>query len=140
MTTATRIRRIGSVKRELLSKSQEAALAAVQVFNNPNISFKSEIYVVLMHIAWTYMLHAYYRGEGINYRYYEMRNVRRRYIRTKRGAHKYWDLRKCLANVKCPIDRHTANNLRFLIELRDEIEHQMTTRIDDLLSARFQAA
>ena len=29
--------------------------------------------------------------------------------------------------------------MRFLIGLRHEIEHQMTTRIDDLLSARFQA-
>ena len=52
-----RIRRIGSIKSELLKKSREAALAAVQIFNNPNISFKSESYVVLMMIAWTYLLH-----------------------------------------------------------------------------------
>jgi hypothetical protein len=56
-----RIRRIGSIKGELLRKSREAALAAVQIFSNPNISFKAESYIVLMHIAWTYLLHAYYR-------------------------------------------------------------------------------
>ena len=31
-------------------------------------------------------------------------------------------------------------NLMFLIGIRHEIEHQMTTRIDDQLSAKFQAA
>jgi len=46
-----RNRRVGSIKSELLKKSQEAALAAVQIFNNPNISFKSESYVVLMIIS-----------------------------------------------------------------------------------------
>lgn len=46
-----RNRRIGSIKNELLCKSREAALAAVQIFNNPNISFKTETYIVLMIIA-----------------------------------------------------------------------------------------
>lgn len=44
-------RRLFSIKEELLCKSREAALAAVQVFNNPNITFKAEVFVVLMHIA-----------------------------------------------------------------------------------------
>jgi hypothetical protein len=44
-----------------------------------------------------------------------------------------------LSDVNSPIDKTTALNLRFLIGLRHEIEHQMTTKIDDLLSARFQA-
>ena len=66
----TRKRRIGSIKSELLKKSREAALSAVQIFNNPNIAFKSESYIVLMVIAWTYLLHAYYRESGVEYRYY----------------------------------------------------------------------
>lgn len=51
MSNAKRIRRVFSVKEELLNKSREAALAAVQIFNNPNGTFKSETYVVLMIIA-----------------------------------------------------------------------------------------
>ena len=51
MSSAKRIRRVFSVKEELLKKSREAALAAVQVFNNPNVTFKSETYAVLMVIA-----------------------------------------------------------------------------------------
>ncbi len=134
-----RNRRIGSIKRELLKKSREAALAAVQIFNNPNIKFKSESYVVLMIISWTYLLHAYYRGEKIEYRYFKQKGKRRKFDTTKKGAYKYWELERCLNDSKSPIDKNTANNLRFLIGLRHEIEHQMTSRIDDILSARFQA-
>ena len=53
-----RIRKVSSIRRELLQKSKEAALAAVGIFNNPNIQFKAETYIVLMIIAWTYLLHA----------------------------------------------------------------------------------
>ncbi len=140
MTTSNRRRRIGSIKQELLNKSREAALAAVQTFNNPNITFKSEIYIVLMHIAWTYLLHAYYRSKRIDYRYFSIKNIRRRFDKTKHGAYKYWELERCLNERDSPIDKDTSNNLRFLIGLRHEIEHQMTTSIDDFLSARFQAA
>lgn len=134
-----RIRRIGAVKNELLRKSREAALASVQIFNNPSISFKSEAYVVLMIIAWTYLLHAYFRDQKIEYRYYDQKGKRRDFHKTKHGAYKYWELERCLNDKKSPIDKDTANNLRFLIGLRHEIEHQMTSRIDDILSARFQA-
>lgn len=139
MSPQARKRRVGSIRQELLKKSREAALAAVQIFNNPNITFKSEIYIVLMHIAWTYLLHAYYRSKGIDYRYSQMVNTRRKFDRTKKGAYKYWELERCLNDARCPVERDSANNLRFLIGLRHEIEHQMTTRIDDFLSARFQA-
>jgi hypothetical protein len=134
-----RIRRVGSIKSELLKKSREAALAAVQIFNNPNISFKSESYVVLMIIAWTYLLHAHFRDQKTEYRYYRPNGKRREFDKTKHGAYKYWELGRCLNEAKSPIDKDTANNLLFLIGLRHEIEHQMTTRIDDALSARFQA-
>jgi hypothetical protein len=92
-----------------------------------------------MHIAWTYLLHAYYRSKRIDYRYSEMKKLRRKFDRTKKGAFKYWELERCLNDKNSPVDKDTANNLRFLIGLRHEIEHQMTTRIDDFLSARFQA-
>ena len=45
---------------ELLLKSREAALNAVQSFNNPLTTFKAETFIVLMTIAWMYLLHAHY--------------------------------------------------------------------------------
>ena len=56
---ATRIRTIDSLADELLAKSKESALCAIRVFNDPHVSFKSETFIVLMNIAWTYLLHAY---------------------------------------------------------------------------------
>ncbi|MBW1681030.1 MAG: DUF3644 domain-containing protein [Deltaproteobacteria bacterium] len=139
MAKSRRVRRIYSVSGELLTKSREAALAAVQIFNNPLITFKSEIFIVLMNIAWTYLLHAYYRKHHIEYRYYQQRAKRRVFDKTKSGAHKHWELERCLNDQQSPIDKDTANNLRFLIGIRHEIEHQMTSRLDSSLSAKFQA-
>lgn len=139
-TTTRRRRRIGSIRAELLAKSREAALSAVQTFNNPLIQFKSETFIVLMIIAWTYLLHAYYRQRGIEYRYFETgTNGRRKFGRTKRGAFKFWELERCLNDANCPLDKATCSNLRFLIGLRHEIEHQMTRALDSYLSGRYQA-
>lgn len=92
-----------------------------------------------MIIAWTYLLHAYYRGKSIEYRHFKQGPKRRIFDRTKHGAHKYWELERCLNEGQSPIDRDTANNLRFLIRLRHEIEHQMTRSLDGYLSGRYQA-
>ncbi len=114
-------------------------MSAVQIFNSPSITFKSETFIVLMVIAWTYMLHAYYRKKSVEYRYYKVVGARRTYVRTPQGAYRYWDLTECLKAPDCPVDKSVVTNLTFLIGLRHEIEHQMTTRLDDQLSARFQA-
>lgn len=136
---ASRNRKIKSIKIELLTKSREAMLSAVQIFNNPNIQFKSESFIVFSNIAWTYLMHAYYRENNIEYRYFDQHGQRKRFHKTKRGAYKYWELERCLNDDDCPIDEITKSNLKFLIGLRHEVEHQMTTRIDDYLSARFQS-
>jgi len=130
---------IGSFKEELLVKSREAMLSAVQIFNNPNIHFKSENFIILANISWMYLLHAYYRDKKVDYRYFKQNGQRKKYDRTKKGAYKFWELERCLDDSICPVDKISKANLKFLIGLRHEIEHQMTTRIDEYLSARFQA-
>ena len=139
MSKKPRIRRAFSVSSELLTKSREAALAAVQIFNSPLITFKSEIFIVLMNIAWTYLLHAYYRKRGVEYRYFRKTDKKRVFDKTASGAHKHWELERCLNAKESPVDKDSANNLRFLIGIRHEIEHQMTSQIDSSLSAKFQA-
>lgn len=132
-------RSVGSVKNELIKKAREAMLAAVQIYNNPQITFKAETFITLSIIAWTYLLHGYYRGQHIDYRYYHHKGKRKYFDRTKYGAYKYWELEKCLENKKCPIDDESKKNLLFLIGIRHEIEHQMTDKIDEYLSAKLQA-
>lgn len=129
-----------SIKRELLKKSRESVLAAVAIYNNPQMTFKSETFITLMIIGWTYLMHAYYKDNHIDYRYKSKVGKRVVVDKTKYGADKHWELEACLNNKKCPLDKDTVSNLKFLIGIRHEIEHQMTDKIDELLSAKLQAA
>ena len=81
-------------------------------------------------IARTYLLHAWFKREGIDFRYNQ---------RTKRGADKHWDLAKCLKHQRCPVPPGTKRNLEFLLDLRHEIEHRSTSRIDDDIGAILQS-
>ena len=65
---AKRQRRFGSLATELVKKAREAMLSAVQIYNNPQIEFKSELFIITTVIAWTYLLHSYYRKKRIDYR------------------------------------------------------------------------
>ena len=128
-----------SIYRELLLKSREAALNAVQSFNNPLTTFKAETFIVLMNIAWMYLLHAHYRRSGVDYRHFSEGSKRRKFDRTKSGAFKYWELERCLNEKTCPLDDPTKNNLRFLIGLRHEIEHHKSAGSDERFSGRYLA-
>ena len=132
-------RKIHSIKKGLIEKSRESALTAIQVFNNPNIQFKSETFIVLITIAWTYLLHSYYKEIGVDYCYSKQQGNRIRYDKTKYGAYKHWSLETCINDSNCPLDPETKLNLRFIIGIRHEIEHQMTMSLDEVCSAKFQA-
>lgn len=120
---------------ELLIKAREAMIAAVHNFNSAGLYFRAELFIVTAVIAWTYLLHAYFKREGIDYRY--MRNGV--VLRTPEGAAKYWELGQCISTGANPLDPPVVNNLKFLLEIRHEIEHRSTSRIDDALSAKLQA-
>lgn len=122
---------------ELLIKAREAMLHAVQGFNNPRAFFKSEVFIVTAVIAWTYLMHARFKRVGVDYRH--RNRATGEVMKTRHGAEKHWELEHCLGHPACPLDDATKANLKFLIEIRHEIEHQMTRRIDELISAKLQA-
>jgi hypothetical protein len=124
---------------ELVIKAREAMLLAVDAYNTPKRYFRSEVFITTAIIAWTYLMHAHLKSNEIDYRYYVNREGKRTLKKTKHGADTYWELERCLEHESCPLDKHTKNNLLFLIEIRHEIEHQMTSRIDDALGAKLQA-
>lgn len=132
-------KKLYSVKDELIKKAREAMMASVQIYNNPNVTFKAESFITLAVIGWTYLLHAYYRQRKVDYRYYTVIGKIKRYDKTKYGAYKHWELERCLNDKNCPLDSDTISNLKFLIGIRHEIEHQMTDKIDEYLSAKLQA-
>lgn len=120
---------------ELLIKAREAMIAAVHTFNSGGLHFRAELFIVTAIIAWTYLLHAYFKREGIDYRYSRNGVVQT----TPEGAEKYWDLGQCLTTGANPLGLPVVNNLKFLLQIRHEIEHRSTSRIDDALSAKLQA-
>ena len=121
---------------ELLIKAREAMIAAVHTFNGAGLTFRAELFIVTAIIAWTYWLHAWFKREGIDYRYRGAGGVIKK---TKGGEDCHWELAKCLQHPKCPLSKRTITNLEFIIELRNEIEHRSTNRIDDAVSAKLQA-
>jgi hypothetical protein len=132
-------KRTYSIKVGLVEKSREAMLTAVQIFNNPLSTFKTESYIVLAMISWTYLLHAYYRSKKIEYRYFTGEGKGKRFTRNPDGSIRYWDLKECISNQKCPLDLNTKNNLDFLIGLRNQVEHKKADGLDSYMSARYQA-
>jgi hypothetical protein len=124
---------------ELLIKAREAMIAAVHTFNSAGLTFRAELFIVTAIIAWTYLLHAWFKREGIDYRHTRNVNGQKAVALTPSGTEKYWELSQCLKHAKCPIESGTRDNLTFLLELRHEIEHRSTSRIDDAISAKLQA-
>jgi hypothetical protein len=52
---------------ELLIKAREAMVSAVHSFNSAGLTFRAELFIVTAIIAWTYLLHAWFKREGIDY-------------------------------------------------------------------------
>jgi hypothetical protein len=116
---------------ELIIKGREAMLAAIAIFNNPTIEFKAEIFITNAMIAWTYLVHARLKEAGRNYTYSG--------VSTKFGQPKLYELGKCIHLRECDLDKHTVNNLEYLLDIRHEIEHRMTENVDASVSAKLQA-
>jgi len=124
---------------ELLIKAREAMIAAVHTFNGAGLTFRAELFIVSAVIAWTYLLHAWFKREGIDYRHTRNQGGQKIVVKTPGGADKYWELGQCLKHARCPVEQGAKDNLAFLLELRHEIEHRSTNRIDDAVSAKLQA-
>lgn len=120
---------------ELLVKSREAMIAAVHNFNSAGLQFRAEIFITTAMIGWTYLCHAWFKREGIDYRH--KANGVPKILAS--GAESYWDLGKCLKNDKLPLSKGAKQNLALLLEIRHEIEHRSTDRIDNALGPLMQA-
>lgn len=120
---------------ELVTKAREAMLAAVHTFNGAGLTFRAELFIVTSIIAWTYLFHAWFKREGKDYRH----RIKGEVQKTREGADKYWELSQCIKQTPCPISDGAAQNLNFLLELRHEIEHRSTSRIDDTIAGKLQA-
>lgn len=109
--------------------------SAVVTFNNPSLKWKTEIFIVNAIIAWTYLLHAYYRTKEIDYRYTRHGQP----VLTDDGREKHWELTKCLSVQECPLPQPVKSNLSYLIAIRNEIEHRLSDNVDRFVEPKLQA-
>ena len=104
--------------KNLIEGSIDAGLLAVEVYNKPRTTFRSQAYIVLMIIAWTRLFHAYF-NKTIGNKYFHKEKGRYVYINEERKA---WELKTCINNYGS-LSEAVKANLQFFIRLRNKIEH-----------------
>lgn len=106
--------------KNILEGSINAALLAVEVYNKPRTTFRSQGYIILMIIAWTRLFHAYFNKTIGNKYYDKLENGRYKIIN---GERKAWNLNTCIDKYK-KLSEPIKENLLFFIRLRNKIEHR----------------
>lgn len=130
-----------NIVKQLLQKSKDSAMLAVEFYNKPAVRFKSEGFITMMVIAWTSLFHAYY-----------IKNKKKPFFKKKQtGAtrprfeiiieklpdgsiikeKKWWDLTMCIQEYFATDSSNPVKvNLEFFIPLRNMIEHRYLPEID----------
>ena len=119
---------------ELVSKSRQSALLAVQIYNNPLLEFRTPAYIVHMVIAYTALFHAIFEEDGVNYRYYNQGLVVE-----QDGEAKLWDISRCVEEYWKDRTLPAKKNLEFFIALRNAVEHRHSPSFDNTIAGECQA-
>lgn len=116
----------------MVEASQSEASLAVRLYNDPAEPRNFEGFVVHMHLAWLYLLHAELTRDGRDIRYRQPNNPRR--LLRIDGEPKQWGLGHCVADRWT--DRDPVRlNIEFFIALRNRIEHRPRGLPGEALSA-----
>lgn len=108
---------------ERLIRSREAMILAVQVFNSPGVNFKTEVFTVLVNIAWTYLLHEFYYRKEVPL-VVDGRSLL---------------LSQMILREDCRLSTDIKNNLNAVKILRDQVEHLYLGLADRHWSPIFQS-
>ena len=139
------------IVKQLLQKAKDSALLAIEYYNKPAVSFKSEGFIVMICIAWTAFFHAYFLKNKIKpwYRKTEKGKKPRFDFITEElpNGHKiknkkWWDLKKCVKEFfknkqsEVPVQK----NIEFLSGIRNLIVHRNLPELDASMFAECQAS
>jgi hypothetical protein len=105
----------------MIEAARSEALTAVDLHNSPLSERPLESFLVHMHLAWLYLLHAEFQKGGTNYFYREADSSR--YIKVD-GERKAWELHRCMVERWPGSSDAVRQNLDFTIKLRNKIEHR----------------
>ena len=118
-----------------IRKAVEIFKTAILVYNNNVLSTRSETFIVLSIIAWTYLLHARLVGEGVTPEY---KNADGTPVLVD-GQAKLWELNHCIERPEGGLSSGEKANLKYLIAIRNAIEHRSAEDINDALQGKIQA-
>ncbi|HZV06865.1 MAG TPA: DUF3644 domain-containing protein [Gemmataceae bacterium] len=110
---------------ERLIRAREAMALAVQIFNSPTLRFKTEVFSILVNVAWTYLLHEFY--------------IRRK-VKIIGEDGRTLLLSQMLKRQDCPLTAGMKKNLEAIKLIRDEVEHNLLGRSDLKWLSLFQAS
>ncbi|MDY6865855.1 MAG: DUF3644 domain-containing protein [Halobacteriota archaeon] len=122
--------------KENLNKARESALLAVDIYNKPATSFRSDGYIVMMIIAWTALLHAIFERDGIKYYYRKKNSNRYVYIDNDKKA---WNLETSIKEYIQDGNASVRKNVEFFIKLRNKIEHRFLPELDHQIFGECQS-
>lgn len=109
-----------------LVRAREAMMAAVELFNNPNMCFRIEMFCVLSNIAWTYL--------------FQEKLEQIRSGSSKRHDGKSKSLDEMLRTADCPItNKAVCENIKKIIDIRDKVEHTLFAGGDEKFGSLFQS-
>ncbi len=133
---------LSGVAKSHLEKARAAALAAVEAYNKPGSHFRTAHYIVMMTMAWTALFHAIFFKDGRRPWYRKKTSGKGRGVRYVRvdGEPKHWELSECVDQHFQDKNLPERENLKFLVGLRNKIEHRHLPQLDPTLNGECQAA
>ncbi|MEW1960163.1 DUF3644 domain-containing protein [Kineococcus sp. NPDC059986] len=121
---------------QMVEASRDEAALAVRLYNDPAETRSFEGFVVHMHLAWLYLLHAQLERDGTDYRYWKpARDGKAPRLDKVDGEPKRWELSKCVQERWSDPKDPVRANLTFFIGLRNKIEHRYARQQDALTAA-----
>ncbi|PCK33691.1 DUF3644 domain-containing protein [Pseudoalteromonas piscicida] len=123
--------------KSILEASIDSALLAVEIYNKPRTSFRSEGFITMMIMAWTRLFHAHFNATIGQKYYYKKKNGRYEVID---GERKAWELSTCIKKY-ASLTKGVESNLSFFIRLRNKIEHRHIEKreVDTLIFGECQS-
>ena len=118
-----------------LQGSKTEACFAVDLYNRSSRERSLEGFVVHMHMAWVYLLHARFERDNIDFRYW----LNGRRLERVDGEPKTWSLARCLREEFPDENNPVRRNVEFFIKLRDKIEHRYAELIAAVVAGKTQA-
>jgi uncharacterized protein DUF3644 len=125
-----------STKGILVHKAKEFCLLAVSTYNNPYTEFKTYGFIVNIIIAYTSLFQAIFEKRGTNY-FHLNDDGTPVFID---GEEKAWELSECCDSYWQGEANAEKSNLKFLIGLRNKIEHRSLPAINMMVCGECQSA